>query len=132
MKNLKRIVPISIILLSLLIIIGSCKKDKEDPTPAFTMSYDSVALVGGGKGLQFTAKCTNNDVTMTSATVTDPASGILAYQLNGASYAKNDAIPMQETSTAYTKKLGTWKFNLVGKTSGGTTFAVLTSIAVPN
>jgi hypothetical protein len=132
MKNSNRVALAGTLLLAMLIIAGSCKKDKEDPTPVFTMTYDSVALVGGGKGLQFTAKCTNNDVTMTSATITDPASGILVYQLNGASYAKNDAIPMQATNTAYTKKIGTWKFNLVGKSSGGTTFAVDATVAVPN
>jgi hypothetical protein len=114
----------------LLIIIGSCKKKADDPVPTFTITADSVNLQGGGKGLQFFAKCTNNGVTMSNVTITNPASGIIVHVFKGASYAENAIFPMQATNEAYEKKTGTWKFNLTGSSSGGTAFAVDATLAV--
>jgi hypothetical protein len=130
MRKLTHYSAITALLLVAIVIIGGCKKKTEDPVPTFTMQVDSVPVTGGGKGLQFFAKCTNNDVAMTNASITDPASGVSLRNYLGASFAKNALIPMQGTDTAYVKIAGTWRFTLVGKSSGGTTFAFDATVAV--
>ena len=133
MKNSYRFATTGIILLVILIVIGSCKKKDEDPVPVFTMSADTVALVGGGKGLEFFATCTNNGVKMVSVTLKTPQDSNYIYnQYNGASYSKNASIPMQATNTAYPKKIGVWKFNLTGSSQGGTAFAIDETITIAN
>lgn len=118
----------------LMLSIG-CKKDKDDPdsqVPLFTVTANTVMLQGGGDGLQFTAKCTNEDVKMTKVTITDPLSvQISTYELNGTSYAKNSSIPMQDENLAYTKELGTWNYTFVGNTtSDNKSFSVNATLSV--
>jgi hypothetical protein len=130
MKNSNRFAPAVIILIAILIIVGSCKKETEDPVPTFTVTYDTVPLQGGGTGVQFFAKCTNNGVTMTNVTITNPESIIYVHNYNGASYTKDALFPMQGTGEAYLKQTGTWKFNLVGSSAGGKSFAIDATAAV--
>ena len=59
-----------------LLLSGSCKKDKDEDNPVaqvpvFTVTANTVQLQGGGEGLQFFAKCTNEDVKMTKVTYYD-------------------------------------------------------------
>ena len=132
MKNIQRISMFSILVLSALIIFGGCKKEAEDPTPTFTISYDSVSIVGGGKGLQFFAVCTNNGVKMTNVTLLTPSSGQYIYDFGGASYNKDARFGLQGTNSAYTKFLGTWKVKLTGSSSGGTAFTHDANVVVTN
>jgi len=114
-------------------IISGCKKKSDDPvvTPTFTVTSSTVALQGGGDGLQFYTKCTNNDVVMTNVTITDPTPLVDIYDLKEASFATNASIPLQNTNEAYYKVAGTWKFNLVGKrASDGTAYAIDAILAV--
>ncbi|MFZ4520374.1 MAG: hypothetical protein ACOYNC_01640 [Bacteroidales bacterium] len=130
MKYLKQLIPVCTLLLFTFIIFSGCKKEADDPVPTFTMSSDTVPLTGGGYGIKFFAKCTNNGVTMTNVTITNPGSGYYTYNFNGAPYVKNALFPLQAIDIAYTKQLGTWKFNMVGKSSGGAAFAVDATLAV--
>lgn len=123
MNKLHRFSAAGAIIIALFLVINGCKKDDEDPIPVFTMSADTVSLVGGGKGLQFFAKCTNNGIKLGTVTITTPQDSLYIYQGNSVSYGQNDAIPMQGTNSAYPKKTGTWKFNIAGSSSGGTAFA---------
>ena len=55
-----------IVLLCAAVLFGGCKKKADDPiVPAFTVSATTVNLDNGGLGLQFTAKCTNDDIKLT-------------------------------------------------------------------
>jgi hypothetical protein len=133
MKNLNRFTHAGIMVLVMFMIIIGCKKKSDDPvvTPTFTVSSSTVLLQSGGDGLQFYAKCTNGDVKMTNVSITDPASLVSIYDCNGASFAKNALFPLQNTNEAYSKKAGTWKFNLVGKSaSDGTAFAIDATLTV--
>ncbi|MCX6306659.1 MAG: hypothetical protein NT040_16965 [Bacteroidetes bacterium] len=130
MKNTFRIALTGIILLAMFIAVDGCKKKTEDPVPTFTMSYDSVPITSGGKGLQFFATCTNNGVTMVKVTLTTPQDSLYLYNYSGGTYAKNSAIPMQGSNQAYTKIKGTWKLSLVGNSSGGTAFTYDATVAV--
>jgi hypothetical protein len=123
MKKLALFTVISLISLSIF-MAGGCKKETEDPVPGFTMSYDSVNLQGGGKGLQFYATCTNNGVSMGKISIKTPQDSLYLYDQKGASFDKNAAIGMQESNTAYTKIKGTWKFNLAGSSKGGTAYSI--------
>ena len=101
---------------------GCCKDDDKDnppsQVPVFTVTAKTVNLQTGGEGLQFSAICTNEDVKMTKVTNTSPKSAKTAtYELNGKSYAKNSAIPLQNDEEAYAKELGTWNFTFVGSTN---------------
>lgn len=125
MKTYLRLAVLAIVVLTLVAGGTSCKKDKEDPTPTFTVTASKVSIVGGGTGLQFSAVCTNTDVTMSSVTITNPESIIYLRKYNNVAYSKNAQIPLQGQDTAYINQAGTWKFSLVGKTtSAGTTFAI--------
>lgn len=119
---------------ALMLSIG-CKKDKDNPpsqVPVFTVTAKTVMLQGGGDGLQFTAKCTNEDVMMTKVSNTTPISArTVTYDLNGKSYAKNSPIPLQNDSEAYLKEIGTWTFTFVGSTtSDNKSFSVNATLSV--
>lgn len=137
MKNRKNIWIYSFAVIGVIVMLsGSCKKDEDDPAPqvpVFVVTADSVPLQGGGEGLQFSGKCTNEAVKMTSVTITTPISVDTAiYLMNGASYTKNTSFDLQESNTAYYKELGTWKFNFVGiRTSDNSSFSVNTTLLVP-
>jgi hypothetical protein len=132
MKTIGKIALFSFVAISVFMLIEGCKKDKEDPVPAFTMSADTVRLVGGAQGLQFFATCTNNGVTMSDVTITTPQDSLYLYNLNNASYSQNVRIPMQGNNQAYPKRIGTWKFRLVGTSSGGNSFTTDATYAVNN
>ncbi len=119
----------------LLLLSISCKKDKDDPdpqVPVFTVTANTVQLQGGGEGLQFSAKCTNEDVKMTEVTNTSPISvKTFKYDLDGKSYAKNSSIPLQDEDVAYFKELGTWNFIFLGnRTSDNESFSVNATLSV--
>jgi hypothetical protein len=133
-RNNISIYSFAIIGVLLMLSIG-CKKDKDDPAPQvpeFSVSAITVQLQGGGEGLQFTAKCTNEDVKMTEVTNTSPNSNeSYTYDLNGKSYAKNSPIPLQDEDVAYLKDIGTWKFTFVGnRTSDNQSFSVDATLSV--
>ena len=132
MKKSTVFTSLGILVLSGFLILAGCKKDSDSPvTPAFDVTYSTVNLQGGGQGLQFYARCTNNAVTMEHITISDPASAIVVQEYNGASFAKNELFPMQETNSAFVKSTGTWKFNIVGsRTADGAAFAVDATLAV--
>jgi hypothetical protein len=86
--------------------------------PVFTVTAITVQLQGGGEGLQFTAKCTNEDVKMTKINIADPLSvQNTTYELNGQSYSKNSPIPVQDDNVGYNEELGTWTFTFMGNTT---------------
>ncbi len=127
MKSSTRFGCAAILLLALFVIINGCKKKSDDPvvTPIFTVTSSAVLLQSGGEGLQFFAKCTNNDVKMTNVSLTDPTPFITIYDCRGVTFAKNALIPLQNTDEAYAKKTGVWKFKLVGiRASDNASFAV--------
>jgi hypothetical protein len=138
MKQTGRFIAAVSILLVAFVGISSCKKKSETPvtpyipsTPVFTITYITLPLQGGGDGFQFTAKCINNGVKMTKATITDPTSFALIYNYSGGSYAQNASIPLQDNDAAYEKKLGTWSFSLVGtRTADGVAFTVDTTLII--
>ncbi len=109
-----------------LVVISGCKK-KEDPiVPAFTITATTVNLQAGGLGLQFFAKCNNDDVKMTKVTIGDPiGSGNTTYNLNGTYFLKDQIFALQGDNEAYTKSIGTWRFQYVGnRTADGASFTV--------
>jgi hypothetical protein len=135
MKKLTRALSISALMLAAIIIISGCKKKEDDPVPivpAFTMTATTVNLQGGGFGLQFFAKCNNDDVKMTKVTITDPiASFSETYNLNSTVFIKDEIFGLQANDQAYLKSAGTWKFNFVGnRTADGAAFAVDATLQV--
>lgn len=131
MKKFTNLSLISIILLMATVFLTNCKKD--DPiVPAFTVSAVPVTLQGGDAGLQFFAKCNNDDVKMTKVTIGDPlAQQNYTYNLNGTTFVKDELFGLQETNTAYVKELGTWTFTFVGnRTADGSSFNVTASLSV--
>jgi len=117
-----------------ILFTSSCKKD-DNPAPqvpVFTVTSDSVMLQGGGEGLQFFGKCTNEDVKMTKVTITSPTAGQTAtYMLNGNAYNKNVQFSLQDDNTAYVKELGTWNFTFIGnRTADNAGFSVDVALSV--
>jgi hypothetical protein len=135
MKKIKnfRISPFVIIGV-IIMLSNSCKKnDNPAPqVPVFTVTADSVMLQGGGEGLQFFGKCTNEDVKMTKVTGTSPVSvQTFTYMLNGNSFAKNASISLQDDNTAYFKELGIWNFTFVGtRAADNESFSVNSTLSV--
>jgi hypothetical protein len=132
MKKFNAFLTLGIVLLIAGILFSGCKK-KEDPViPAFTVTAITVQLQGGGEGLQFFGKCTNDDVKMTKVTIYDPLSvQTTTYNINGNYYVKNEAFGLQDANIGYTKELGTWTFNFVGnRTADGTSFSESTTLSV--
>ena len=132
MKKLTALMSITMLLLSTAILLTDCKKKETAIVPAFIVTSQTVTLQGGGLGLQFYAKCSNDDVKMTKVTITDPLqSGNITYNLNAQTYVKDEIFQLQDATTAYTKESGTWKFNFVGNRSAdGTSFAVDAYVSV--
>lgn len=132
MKKTRSYAIAGILLLVTIILMTNCKK-KEDPIiPAFIVTATTVQLQGGGEGLQFAAKCTNDDVKMTKVLITDPIqSPAVTYNLNGTYFVKNEIFALQAADEAYFKQIGTWKFQFVGnRTADGTSFAVDVTLGV--
>jgi hypothetical protein len=119
MKTRKRAWIYTIVLMQVLLILtGGCKKKDDNNTPqvpVFIVTANTVQLQGGGEGLQFYGKCTNEDVNLTKVIITAPISSQMAtYDLNNGSYNKNASFPMQDDLNAYSKEIGTWNFIIVG------------------
>jgi hypothetical protein len=116
----------------ILVLSGSCKKNDDNPVPVFSITADSVMLQGGGTGLQFFAKCTNNDVKMTEVKVTSPTPAQnMTYSLSGSTFNKNVEFSLQDDNTAYFKELGTWSFIFTGTlTSDNSSFSVDATLSV--
>jgi hypothetical protein len=134
MKKINLLMVFSILLLSFVIVVSGCKKKSDDTpfSPAFIVTATTVQLVGGGEGLQFGAKCTNDDVKMTKVMIVDPIqSPAFTYNVNGNYFVRNEVFFLQGTDEAYTKQIGTWKFTFVGnRTSNNASFSVTTTLAV--
>ena len=120
-----------------LILSGSCKKDKDKDNPApqvpvFTVTANTVQLQGGGEGLQFFAKCTNEDVKMTKVTYTSPTTvQTVTYEFNGNPIAKNSQFSLQDDNLAQEKEPGTWSFIFEGKrTSDNVSFSVNATLLI--
>lgn len=118
-----------------LMLSGSCKKDKDDPapqSPVFTVTATTVQLQGGGEGLQFFAKCTNEDVKVTKVSYISPTTvQTITYDLNGNSIAKNAQFSLQDDNLACVKEPGTWSFTFEGKrTSDNESFSVTATLLV--
>lgn len=136
MKNRKNILIWSFAVMGVVFMLsGSCKKDKDNPAPqvpVFTVTATTVQLQGGGEGLQFFGKCTNEDVKVTKVTTTSPITVYSAtYDLNGNSIAKNTQFSLQDQNVGYEKEIGTWNFTFVGnRTSDNQSFSVNATIAI--
>ena len=115
-----------------LVLSSSCKKNDDPSVPVFTITADSVMLQGGGSGLQFFAKCTNENVKMTEVKITSPTPAqTMTYSLNGGTFNKNAEFSLQDDNTAYYKELGTWNFTFVGTlTADNSSFSVDATLSI--
>ncbi len=132
MKKLNQYLSFAALLLLAIVIISGCKKKDDPVVPAFTLTSTEVTLVGNVPGLQFFAKCNNDDVKMTKVTISNPIGSInLTYNLNGGIFVKNEIFGLQADNTGYEKSTGAWKFNFVGnRTADGSSFAVDGSLTI--
>ena len=132
MKKITSFATAGILLLVTVILLSNCKKEEDPIVPAFIVTASTVPLQGGGDGLQFAAKCTNDDVKLTKVLITDPIqSPAITYNLNGTYFVKGEIFALQGTDEAYFKQIGTWKFQFVGnRTADGASFAVDASLSV--
>ncbi len=123
------------VMVFLLVLSGSCKKDKDNSTPqipVFTVTANTVQLQGGGEGLQFFGKCTNEDVKMLKVINTSPISAQTSFfEFDGSSIAKNSEFSFQDEDVAYFKETGTWNFTFLGKrSSDNENFTVSTTLLI--
>ena len=132
MKKITSFATLGILLLVTILLFTNCKKEDEPVVPAFTVTSTTVPLQAGGDGLQFKARCTNNDVKMTKVLITDPEqSPAYTYLLNDQGFSKNQDFDLQDASVAYGKLTGTWTFIFVGnRTSDNEGFTVNASLSV--
>ena len=132
MKRISSFSIIGILLLVTIILFTNCSKEDEPVVPAFTVTSTTVPLQAGGDGLQFKARCTNNDVKMTQVLITGPAqSQAYTYPLNDQGFSKNQDFDLQDAGIAYEKMTGTWTFIFVGKrSSDNESFTVSASLSV--
>jgi hypothetical protein len=132
MNKIKSDAIIGILFLMTLVLFTDCKKKDEPTIPAFTVISTTVPLQGGGNGLQFKARCTNNDVKMTKVLITAPGDSLTyTYLLNNQGFSKDQDFDLQASDEAYPKEVGTWKFIFIGnRTSDGEGFTVNGSLTV--
>ena len=132
MKKFNAFLALGTFLLIAGIFFSGCKKKSDPVIPSFTVTALTVQLQGGGEGLQFYGKCTNDDVKMTKVTIYDPLSvQNITYNINGNYYVKNEAFQLQDATVGYNKELGTWTFNFVGnRTADGASFSEGAALAV--
>ena len=77
-----------------------------------------------GFGLQFFARCVNDNVKMTKVMITDPENvETITYNLNDNTYVKNQEFGLQDPGTKYSKLVGRWTFEFIGtRTVDGSSF----------
>jgi hypothetical protein len=100
--------------------------------PAFTVSFNTVTLQGGGAGLQFFAKCINDDIKMTKVDILDPIHpSTITYNMNGQTYVKDQLFGLQDAGIAYPKTTGSWRFDFYGtRTATGKGFHIIITLTV--
>jgi hypothetical protein len=132
MKKITSFATIGIFLILTIIILSNCKKKDEPVVPAFTVTAITVPLQSGGDGLQFHARCTNNEVKMKKVLITEPNQTLTyTYLLNDQIFGKDQDFGLQTTEQAYPKLTGTWTFILEGsRTSDGQSFTVNASLTI--
>lgn len=135
MKKVNQFLKYGALVLCVAIIFGGCKKKDEEPSyPAvnFIITYLEVDLQGGGKGVQFFAKCNTTDVKMTKVEILDPLqTGSITYNLNGNIFVKDQIFSLQDDQTAYLKQGGTWTITFTGlRTVDSAPFTIAGNIAV--
>lgn len=143
MKKILTYTTVGILLLVTIVLTTNCKKEEDpivkeapivkDPiVPAFIVTANTVQLQGGGEGLQFFAKCTNDDVKMTKVLLTDPVqSPVITYNLNDSTFVKSQIFGLQKIQEAYSKQTGTWSFIFVGnRTADKVSFSSTFSLTV--
>jgi hypothetical protein len=131
MKNMKLFTVLGVLLLATMVISSGCKKKSTVINPEFGVTSVNVTL-DIGEGVQFFAKCTNDDVKMTKVTIKSPL-GVSTYEfnLNGQYFLKNELFALQADNTGYLKLSGAWTFNFVGnRTADGTSFSANASLNV--
>jgi hypothetical protein len=132
MKKSISFATIGILLWVTVILLTNCKKEDEPVVPAFTVTATTVPLQSGGDGLQFKARCTNNEVKMKKVFITEPNQTLTyTYLLNDQVFGKDQDFGLQTTEQAYPKLTGTWTFIFEGsRTSDGQSFTVNASLTV--
>ena len=121
MKNLLKVVVI--MLLSMTVVLGSCKKEESvDPPPAayipsFSATYFSAGVIGGIEVIDVYITCTSDDWEMIKVDVKGPGGGFdKLYSGNGALQLRGEPF----TFTDYFPKLGgSWSFNITGNVKSG-------------
>jgi hypothetical protein len=84
--------------------------DTSEPAPGIEMSSISVALSGGGQGLQFFAQA-DQDVFYRKVTIQPPPPfEEVTYNLGNTFIIKEQSIGLQADNAAYRKVGGTWTF----------------------
>jgi len=132
MKKLNRYLSFAALLLVAIVIASSCKKDEDPIVPAFTLTSTEVTLVGNVPGVQFFAKCNNDDVKMTKVIISNPIGSFTqTYNLNGEYFVKNEIFGLQADGTGYEKSTGAWSFTFVGnRTADNVSFSVQGSLTI--
>ena len=131
MKNMKLFAVLGILLFATVMIESGCKKKTTVIIPSFGVTATPVTL-DVGPGLQFFAKCVNDDIKMTKVTIYAPLStSTYEFNLNGTYFLKNELFALQADQTGYLKVAGTWTFNFVGnRTADGASFSESATLAV--
>ena len=100
--------------------------------PVFTVSSTTVTLQGGGAGVEFFAKCINDDIKITKVDILDPVHpATITYNLNDITFLKNQVFALQDTGIAYPKTAGIWRFDFFGtRIATGKGFHIIITLTV--
>ena len=100
--------------------------------PVFELSSVTVTLQGGDSGVEFFAKCINDNIKMTKVDIMDPIHpATITYNFVGQSFVKDQMFALQDAGIAYPKTAGTWRFDLYGnRTSTGKSFHTIVMLTV--
>jgi len=131
MKTRTILLSIGILIMSSIVLMSGCKKEEDPIILNFIVTSITVQLQGGGEGLQFFGKCTNDDVQMTKVIITDPFQTSITYNLNGNYFIQNEGFDLQDVGTAYVKQTGSWAFTFSGnRTADNTPFTVVANVSI--
>ncbi|MFK5855438.1 MAG: hypothetical protein QM503_04850 [Bacteroidota bacterium] len=114
---------LGVILLSMVVVFGSCKKDDDDPEPepvAYVPSF-SATSIGQGTDIIFGVTCVTDDFTYTKLVVTAPTSEQMTYAGTGAIVLRGEVVTVPDV---FNRLSGTWTFTTTGTISGGTNAGV--------
>jgi len=138
MKKVHYLITLGVLMFGTSIIFSGCSKKSSTPdtivypTPAFSVTFDTIALPTGESEIEFFAKCTTTDIKMTKVEISDSISNdSVTYDLKNITHLKNEVFPLQDAGVHYIIKGGGYQITFTGtRVADNATFTAVSRLNI--